>query len=173
MWACLCVGVNWACSYVSVLMCFCVFLRVHVFEWICKHVHDGSMFTSEWRCNHDDLCELVTVYIYFWINAWMYVWMLIICMYTTVLMSVLVSLWSGSVCVYVNMFMFGCKWVYTCDHIPVFEWICKHIMYFHECEWMYALYLCFCTFVLARLWKKSVIKCMSMYMYIDTYICAY
>lgn len=120
MWACLCVRVNWACSYVSVLMCFCAFLCVHIFEWICKHIHDGSTFTSEWMCNHDDLCELVNVYIYFCINAWMYVWMLIILMDTTVLMGVLVSLWSGSLCVYVNMFMFGCKclglymWSYSC-----------------------------------------------------------
>ena len=99
MWACLCVRVNWTCSYVSVLMCFCVFLCVYVYERICKQVHDGSMFTSEWMWNHDDLCELVNVHIYFWVNAWMYVWMLIICMYTTALTSALVSLWSGSLCI--------------------------------------------------------------------------
>ena len=137
MWACLCVRVNWACSYVSALMCFCVFLCVHIFEWICKHVHDGSTFTSEWMCNHDDLCELVNVYIYFCINAWMYVWMLIICMDTTALMGVLVSLWSGSPYVYVHLFtnyiMLAKIWSVAWIRLI---WL---LAFFRECGW--------CTFL--------------------------
>lgn len=142
MWACLCVRVNGACSYVSVLMCVCVCLCVHVYEWICKHVHDGSMSISEWMWNRVHFCEPVNVCIYFWVNTWVYVyvWMLIRCMYMTVLMRVPVSLWAGSLSAYVNIFMSVCKWL--CEYISVIMFLCLHECVSLSCMFM-NVNLCF------------------------------
>ena len=134
----------------SVLMCFWVFLCVHVYEWICKHVHDGSMFTSEWMCNHVDSCELLIctsisesmhVCMCEW---WSYTYM---CMTVTECTCESVIRFTMCICAHVPVCLQMTVWVYTSDGVPVFKWKCKHIMYVHDYEWMYPLYLCFSTFV--------------------------
>ena len=149
MWASLCVRVNWACSNVSVLMCFSVF--IHMSEFV-------SMFTCEWMYNHVHLCQILNVYICFWVIAWVYVyvWMLIICMYMTVneCTCEFVTRFTVCICALVHLCVQITVWVYTSDHVSVFEWKCKHVMYVHDYEWMYALYFCFSTFFLELMCKQ-------------------
>lgn len=130
----------------SVLMCFCVFLCVYVYERICKQVHDGSMFTSEWMCNHVDSCELLMcTSISESIHACMCEWW----SYTRtwLLQSVFVSLWSGSLCVYVHMFLCVCKWL--CEYIHQMMFLCSNENVSISCVFMTMneCILCICVFL--------------------------
>ena len=167
LWAC---SFEWMCNlwrYVSISLCKSelslfiyqcvnVFFCVHTYEWICKHVHAGSMFTCEWMYNHVHLCQILNVYICFWVIAWVYVyvWMLIISMYVTVNECTCEFVTRFTVCALVHLCVQITVWVYTSDHVSVFEWKCKHVMYVHDYEWMYALYFCFSRFFLELMCKQ-------------------
>ena len=167
LWAC---SFEWMCNlwrYVSISLCKSelslfiyqcvnVFFCVHTYEWICKHVHAGSMFTCEWMYNHVHLCQILNVYICFWVIAWVYVyvWMLIVSMYVTVNECTCEFVTRFTVCALVHLCVQITVWVYTSDHVSVFEWKCKHVMYVHDYEWMYALYFCFSRFFLELMCKQ-------------------
>ena len=152
MWASLCVRVNWACSYVSVLMCFSVF--IHMSEFVsmfmlvaCSPVSECiTMFicvrflmcTSAFESLQECMCMC---------ECWSYA-----C--TWLLMNVLVTRFTVCICALVHLCVQITVWVYTSDHVSVFEWKCKHVMYVHDYEWMYALYFCFSTFFLELMCKQ-------------------
>lgn len=65
-------------------------------------------------------------------------------------------MWAGSLYVYVNIFVFVCKWLYV--HLSVLMcWMCQHMCVFiSEYEWTWALYLCFYLFVFNECEKISM-----------------
>ena len=152
MWASLCVRVNWACSYISVLMCFSVF--IHMSEFVSMFMLVACSPVSE--CITMFICQILNVYICFWVIAWVYVyvWMLIISMYVTVNECTCEFVTRFTVCALVHLCVQITVWVYTSDHVSVFEWKCKHVMYVHDYEWMYALYFCFSRFFLELMCKQ-------------------